>query len=134
MYWFQMAETPGSTVLVAAKPVPAMRDDIGHNITEAVLERQFRLAARVAFGCRGGGRCRRAHETPADRGSLSRVLADHDLGGGPGSVVRGQEYAVFEFDLVLERLEGPDVAVGEHQHDAACIAETACFHRRVQMK
>src|ERR1700733_12501082 len=132
MYWFQMAETPGSTVLLAAKRVPAMRGNIGHNIREAVLERQFRLAARVAFGSRGGGRCRRAHETPADRGSLSRVLTDHDLGGAPGSVVSGQEHAVFELDLVVERLEGPDVAVGKHQHDAACVAETARFYRRVQ--
>src|ERR1700678_4183276 len=117
-----MAGPPGSTVLAAAKPVPATRDTLA-----TILQRQFRLAARVAFRRRGRGRRARAHETPADRGSLPRVLANHDLGGAAGPVVSGQEDAVFEFDLVVERLEGPDVAVGQYQHDAAGVAEAACL-------
>src|ERR1700738_5555802 len=74
------------------------------------LQRQFRLAAGVALGCGGCGRRRRAHKTPADRGGVAGILPDHDLGGAARAVVAGQEHAVFQLDLVVERLEGPDVA------------------------
>src|SRR6267142_5329646 len=75
------------------------------------LLRRFRLAACVAF-CRDGrdrGR-RRAHKGPADAGGVPRILPNHDLGGAAGTVIPRQEHAVLHFDLVVERLEGPDVA------------------------
>ena len=65
---------------------------------------------------------------------MSGILADHDLGGAAGAVIAGQKHAVLEVDLVVERLEGPDVAVGQYQHDAARIAEAARLHRGMQMK
>src|SRR4051794_12017145 len=77
----------------------------------AVLQRQFRLALGISAGGGGGGRGRGADKTPADRGGGARILPDHDLGGAAGAVIAGQEYAVFEIDLVVERLERPDVAV-----------------------
>ena len=67
-------------------------------------------------------------------GGVLRILPDHDLGGAAGAVIAGQEHAVFQLDLVVERLEGPDVAVRQHQHHAAGVAEPARLHRRVQMK
>ena len=100
----------------------------------ARLQRQFRLAARVApsGGCRG--RSRRTHKTPADRAGVSRILADHDLSGAAGPVIARQKHAVFQFDLVVERLEGPDVAVRQYQHDATRVGKPARLHRRVQVK
>src|SRR4051794_35760802 len=77
----------------------------------AWLQRQFRLAPRVAL-CRGRrGRGAGADKTPADAGSSPRVLLDHDLRRAARAVIAGEEDAVFQFDLVVERLEGPDVAV-----------------------
>src|SRR5467141_1976083 len=75
------------------------------------LQRQFRLATGIAFGRCRRGRSRRTHKAPADRGSVPRILPNYDLGGAARAVISGQEYAVFQFDLVVERLEGPDVAV-----------------------
>ena len=54
---------------------------------------------------------------------MPRILTDHDLGGAPRTSIAGQKNAVLEFDLVVERLEGPDIAVRQHQHDAPGIAE-----------
>src|SRR3954452_7029483 len=98
------------------------------------LQRQFRLAPRVTLcgGCRSRGAG--ADKTPADAGGVALLLLDHDLGGAARAVIAGEEDAVLKFDLVVERLEGPDVAVGQHQHDAAGVAEPARLHRRVQMK
>src|SRR6202048_205687 len=124
-----MAGPPGSMVLPATKPAKAAMCRLGQ-----ILQRQFRLAARAAFGWRGGGRCLRSHEAPADRGSVAGILPDHDLGGAAGAVVPRQEYAVFQFDLVVGRLESPDVAVRQHQHHAAPIAAPAGLHRRMQVK
>ena len=75
-----------------------------------------------------------ADKAPADRGRLPRILPDHDLRGAARAVIAGQEHAVLEVDLVVERLEGPDVAVGQHQHDAAGVGQAARLHRRMQMK
>src|SRR5205823_14596103 len=75
-----------------------------------------------------------AVEAPSDRGGGTRILPDHDLGGAPGRVIAGEEHAVFQLDLVVGRLEGPDVAVWQHQHDAAGVGKAACLHRGVQMK
>src|ERR1700674_768961 len=102
-----MTSSPGSTVLSATKPPPA-----AGNSWPQILQRQFGLAARVTFRRCGRGRRCRAHKTPADRRSVARILADHDLGGAAGSIVARQEHAVFELDLVVQRLKGPDVAVG----------------------
>src|SRR5471032_59481 len=97
-------------------------------------QRQFGLAARVAL-CRGrGGRGGRADKTPADAGGAARILLNHDLGGAPRAIGSRQEYAVCQFDLVVERLEGPDVAVRQHQHDAARVAKPARLHRSMQVK
>src|SRR6476659_5329248 len=98
------------------------------------LQRQFRLAPRNAPGAGAGSRRRRTDKAPADRGGVAGILADHDLGGASGAVIAGQKYAVLEVDLVVERLEGPDIAVGQYQHGAARVAETACLHRGMQMK
>src|SRR3981189_1208184 len=84
------------------------------------LLRRFRLAAGVAF-CRGGrgrGR-RRGPKGPANGGGVPRILPNHDLGGAAGTVIPGQEHAVLHFDLVVERLEGPDLPGRPPQHHAA---------------
>ncbi len=65
---------------------------------------------------------------------MARVLPDHDLCGAARAVGAGEEHAVLEVDLVVERLEGPDVAVRQHQHHAARIRQPVGFHRRVQME
>src|SRR5216683_8352953 len=99
------------------------------------LLRRFRLAACVAFCRDGRGRGRRrAHEGPANAGGVPRILPNHDLSGAAGTVIPRQEHAVLHFDLVVERLEGPDVAVRQHQHHAAPVAQSARLHRRMQMK
>src|SRR6476620_4909070 len=77
-------------------------------------ERQFRLAARVAASIGLRGRRGGADKTPADRGGVAIILADHDLRGAARPVITGQEHAVLKVDLVVERLERPDVAVGQH--------------------
>src|SRR5260370_21816364 len=99
-----------------------------------LLQRQFWLAAGTAFGRCRRGRRRGAHKAPADRGSVPPILPDHDLGGAARAVISGQEHAVFQFDRVVERLEGPDVAVRQHQHHAPRVAAPAPLHRRAQMK
>src|SRR5947209_5899744 len=100
----------------------------------ARLQRKFRLAAGVAAGIGDRGRSGRADEAPADRGRLTRILADHDLRGAARAVIAGQEHAVLEIDLVVEGLEGPDVAIGQHQHDAAGVRQPARLDGRMQME
>src|SRR6185437_3092880 len=98
------------------------------------LQRQFGLAARVAARIGrgwGGGRARKA---PAHRGGVTRVLPDHDLSSAARTVGAGQEHAVLELDRVVERLEGPDVAVRQYQHDAAAVGKPVRLHRWMQMK
>src|SRR5579863_5131282 len=129
MTWSLMMGSPGSMVSSAIKPVRAPG-----NSWSQILQRQFRFAARVASRRRGRRRSRRACETPADRGSVAQILANHDLGGAARSVVAGQENAVFEIDPVVQRLEGPDVAVRQYQHDTSRVAEAACLHGGVQVK
>src|SRR6202521_545225 len=124
-----MTSSPGSTLLSRTKPPLA-----ASNSWPQISQRQFGLAARVSLRRCGRGRRRGTHETPADRRSVARILADHDLGGAAGSIVARQEHAVFEPDLVVQRLKGPEVAVGEYQHDTAGVAETTCLHRGVQIK
>src|SRR4051812_10520778 len=87
------------------------------------LQRQLRLAPRVAFCCRRRGRGAGAHKAPADAGGSPRILLDHDLRRAARAVIAGEENAVLQLDLVVQRLEGPDVAVGQHQHHAAGVAE-----------
>src|SRR5579863_2239748 len=110
--------SPGSTVLSAIKPVRAP-----DNGWPQILQRKFRFAACVASCRRGRRRSRRAYQTPADRGSVAQILANHDLGGAARPVIAGQKNAVLELDLVVQRLEGPDVAVRQYQHDTARVGE-----------
>src|ERR1700722_3570991 len=131
------ARPPRSTVLSAMKPAKSECGNLrprkmgaGHHS----LQRQFRFTACIASRCRRRNRSRRADKAPADAGGLPRILANHDLGGAAGTVVSRQKHAVFEVDLVVQRLEGPDVAVRQYQHHAAGIGKAARLHRRVQMK
>src|SRR6478609_9326022 len=103
-------------------------DEMGPN--RARLQRKFRLAPGVAAGIGDRRRCSGADEAPADRRRLPRILPDHDLRGAARAVIAGQEHAVLEVDLVVERLEGPDVAVRQHQHDATGIRQPARLHGR----
>src|SRR5918999_1934222 len=106
------------------KPPEGAKSGFG-NLTGKGSERQFRLAPRIAPGVGGAWRRARADKAPADRGGVAGILADHDLGSAARAVIAGQKHAVLEIDLVVERLEGPDVAVRQYQHDAARIAEAA---------
>src|SRR6266516_6242434 len=118
-----MAGPPRSMVLSATKPALVWKSPsprVGGN--GEFLQRQFWFAAGIASGRRRRGRGGRAHKAPADRGSVPRILPNHDLGGAARPVVSGQEYAVFQFDLVVECLEGPNVAVRQHQHHATRVA------------
>src|SRR3954470_10207997 len=98
------------------------------------LQRKFWLPPCISAGIRDRRRGGGADKTPADRGCLPRILTDHDLRGAARAVIAGQGHAVLEFHLVVERLEGPDVAIREHQHDAAGVGQPARLHRRVQME
>src|SRR3984957_11449417 len=131
------ARPPRSTVLSAMKPAKSECGNLrprkmgaGHHS----LQRQFRFTACIASRCRRRNRSRRADKAPADAGGLPRILANHDLGGAAGTVVSRQKHAVFEVDLVVQRLEGPDVAVRQHQHHAAGVAEPTRLDRGVQVK
>src|SRR5438132_11348371 len=78
---------PGIHVLVPMKQKDVDgRDKPGHDeiAIYGSLKRQFRLAAGVAPGRRAGRRRRRADKTPANRGGVAGILADHDLGGAAG--------------------------------------------------
>src|SRR3954467_14240147 len=77
-------------------------------------QRQFWLSAAVAAPVGFGRCCRRADEAPADRGGLLRLLADHQLGRAAWPVIAGEEHAVLQVHAILERLERPDLAVGQH--------------------
>src|SRR5436305_3073397 len=99
-----------------------------------MLQWQFRLAVGVApsGGCRG--RTGRAHKAPADRGRAPGILPNDDLRGTARAIVSSQEHTVFQIDLVIERLEGPDVAVRQYQHHATAIAEPARLDGGMKVK
>ena len=59
---------------------------------------------------------------------------DHDLGSTAGAVVPRQKHAVFEVHAVVQRLERPDIAVRQHQHDAAGVTEAARLDRGMQVE
>jgi len=75
------------------------------------LQRQFRLAAGVAARAMVEGRSRGAHKLQPDEVAMPRILPDHDLAGAAGAVIAARNTLVFQLDLVVERLEGPDVPV-----------------------
>ena len=59
---------------------------------------------------------------------MVQILPDHDLHAAARAVGPGQEHAVLEVDAVFRRFEGPDLAIGQHQHDAMGVAEPARLH------
>ena len=101
---------------------------------QQTLQRQFRLAPGFAAGLREAADAVERTKLQRIEPAVPRILPDHDLGGAARAVIAGQKHAVLEVDLVVQRLEGPDVAVRQYQHDAARVAEAARLHRGMQMK
>src|ERR1700761_519978 len=120
--------------LVSSFRRPSQRRDWFASQFARRLERQFRLAACIAPCWRVRRRRGRARKAPSYRRSMMQVLANDDLRRATRTVVPRQEDAVLKLDLVVEGLKGPDVAVGQDQHDAPRVAEAACLDRRMEMK
>src|SRR6185436_5827972 len=73
-------------------------------------------------------------EGPAYPRHLAGMAIDHQLHRPPRPVRTREEHAFLDLEAILVGIEGPDVAVGQHQHGAVAIGDSARPDGRIEMK
>ena len=79
------------------------------------------------------GRCDMG-EGPMHARNLAGAAVDHDLHGAARPVGAGQIDAFLDLDPILVGVEGPDVAVRQHQHGAMAVGQLVGLDGRMQME